>query len=107
MVWWWNSLFIIDGVKDLNIILIAAVVNTGYNFTENYLKLCERNLNKVRRICNENTCKYTKNFYEAQKKINSLKSTKLCTQNPTLKMCAGNVLFHLNYILIHFAEKFL
>ena len=84
-----------------------AVINTSYIFTENYLKLCKLNLNKVRRICNENTCKYTKNFYEAQKKINSLKFKKLCLQFPTLKMCAGNVLFHFHYILIYFAEKLL
>ena len=81
-----------------------AVIKTGYIFTENYLESCTRDLNKVRRICND-TCKYTKNFYEAQKKIYSLRSTKLkyekCKKFPTLKMCAGNVLFHfLLYFII-------
>merc|ERR1712070_400340 len=60
---------------------------------ESYLESCTRDLNKVRRICNEDTCKYTKNFYEAQKKIYSLRSTKLkyekCKKNIALKMCAA------------------
>merc|ERR1719376_1981964 len=59
---------------------------------ESYLQRCTRDLNKVRRICND-TCKYTKNFYETQKKIYSLRCTTLkyenCEKTPTLKMCAA------------------
>ena len=77
-----------------------AVINTGYTFTESYLKMCTYKLNIARRICNGDTSKYTKNFYEAQKKIYSLKSRKLCAQFPDLKKCAGNDLFYLYYIVL-------
>ena len=80
--------------------MIIAVINTGYTFTESYLKMCSTKLDIVRRICHGDTSKYTKNFYEAQKKIYSLKSTKLCTQFPDLKKCTGNVLFYFHYIVL-------
>ena len=76
---------------------MMAKINTGYILTESNLKMCTDDLNKTRRICNENYPKYIKNFYEGQKKIyslKSLKSTKLCAKFPDLKKCAGNVLFH-------------
>ena len=74
-----------------------AVINIGFTLTESYLKMCTTKLDIVRRICNGDTSKYTKNFFEAQKKIYSLKSTKLCEQFPHLKKCAGNDLLYLYY----------